>query len=110
MILAAVLAGCGATQTVSASHTSTSSSRPPRVTVPHLVGLTEAGALARLGKLRLTASPITQIRQIDPADDGRVLSQVPQAGTSVRPGAAVIIRVEHYAPSGAPTGLGGIGH
>jgi beta-lactam-binding protein with PASTA domain len=110
VLLAVLLAGCGATQTVSATHTSTSSSRPPTVTVPHLTGLTEADALARLGKLRLTASPITQITATNPAEDRRVLSQVPRAGTSLRPGTAVVIRVEHYVPSGAPTGLGGIGH
>jgi beta-lactam-binding protein with PASTA domain len=114
VLLAVVLAGCGATQTLSATHTSTSSSaatsRPPTVTVPHLIGLSEAVALARLGKLALTPSPITQITAKNPAADRHVLSQVPQAGTSVRAGAAITIRVEHYVPSGAPTGLGGIGH
>jgi beta-lactam-binding protein with PASTA domain len=110
VLLAVVLAGCGATQTAGSTHTSTSTSRPPTVTVPRLIGLTEAGALASLAKLRLTPSPVTQITATNAAEDRHVLSQVPKPGTSVRPGATIIIRVEHYVPSGAPTGLGGIGH
>lgn len=108
MLLALVLAGCGAT--VSASHTSASSSGPRLVAVPSLTGLTQAHAVARLGRLRLRASPVTVTSERNPAHDLRVLSQLPRAGTAVRPGAAVIIRIEHYVSPGGPTGLGGIGH
>ena len=110
MLLALVLAGCGATHTVTASDTSASSSAPPRVAVPSLTGLTQAHAVARLGRLRLTASPVTVTSERNPAYDLRVLSQLPRAGTVVRPGTAVIIRIEHYISPGGPTGLGGIGH
>jgi beta-lactam-binding protein with PASTA domain len=106
VLLALVLAGCGATQTVSTSHTS----GPSRVAVPSLIGLTQAHAVARLRGLRLTASPVTVTSERNPGNDFRVLSQLPRAGAAVRPGTAVIIRIEHYVSPGGPTGLGGIGH
>jgi beta-lactam-binding protein with PASTA domain/predicted Ser/Thr protein kinase len=76
---------------------------PPNVTVPYLIGLTEADAGARLGKLGLTPSPITLVREKNPAYDNLVLSQLPHAGASVQPGSVVIIRIEHYVPPAGST-------
>ena len=93
---------------------------PPNVTLPRLVGQTEAAASALLGKLGLTPSPNIEIRNHNPAYNGLVLSQKPPAHTSVPPGSVVIINVEQYVapnptgPSGptgptvtGPTGLSG---
>jgi eukaryotic-like serine/threonine-protein kinase len=76
----------------------------PNVTVPHLIGLTEAEAGVRLGKLGLTPAPVTVIREKNPAFDNLVLHQDPRAGTSVPPGTVVTIRIEHYvAPPSSTT-------
>jgi serine/threonine-protein kinase len=76
---------------------------PPNVTLPRLVGQTEAAASALLGKLGLTPQPNIEIKDRNPAYNGLVLSQKPPAHTSVPPGSVVIINVEQYvAPS--PTG------
>jgi eukaryotic-like serine/threonine-protein kinase len=93
---------------------------PPNVTLPRLVGQTEAAASALLGKLGLTPSPNIVIKDRNPAYNGLVLSQKPPAHTSVPPGSVVIINVEQYVapnptgPSGptgptvtGPTGLSG---
>jgi beta-lactam-binding protein with PASTA domain len=76
----------------------TSTSTTANVTVPGLVGLTEAAATARLGALGLTPSAITMTQNKNPAYDGLVLSQKPPAHTSVPPGSVVIINVERYVP------------
>jgi beta-lactam-binding protein with PASTA domain/predicted Ser/Thr protein kinase len=68
----------------------------PNVTVPYLIGLTEAEAGVRLGKLGLTPAPVTVIRQKNPAFDNLVLHQQPRGGKSVPPGTVVTIRIEHY--------------
>jgi beta-lactam-binding protein with PASTA domain len=79
---------------------------PPNVTLPRLVGQTEAAASALLGKLGLTPSPNIEIKHRNPAYNGLVLSQKPPAHTSVPPGSVVIINVEQYMPpsSTSPTG------
>ena len=58
---------------------------PPNVTLPRLVGKTEAAASALLGKLGLTPQPNIEIRDRNPAYNGLVLSQKPPAHTSVPP-------------------------
>ncbi len=76
---------------------------PPNVTVPRLVGRTEAAASAELGKLGLTPSVVTEDRSTNPQYENLVLSQYPIKGASVAPGSTVIIRVENYIPPGGPT-------
>jgi serine/threonine-protein kinase len=77
---------------------------PPNVTLPRLVGQTEAAASALLGKLGLTPQPNIEIKDRNPAYDGLVLSQQPPAHTSVPPGSIVIINVERYVAPVGPTG------
>jgi serine/threonine-protein kinase len=84
----------------------------PNVTVPRLVGLTEPDASAQLGALGLTPQAVIENKTKNPAYDGLVLSQLPHARTSVRPGTVVTIKVEHYvAPVGpsAPSATGPTG-
>jgi serine/threonine-protein kinase len=77
---------------------------PPNVTLPRLVGQTEAAASALLGKLGLTPQPVIEIKDRNPAYNGLVLSQKPPAHTSVPPGTVVILNVEQYMPPPGPTG------
>jgi beta-lactam-binding protein with PASTA domain/predicted Ser/Thr protein kinase len=77
---------------------------PPNVSVPRLVGRTEAAASALLGKLGLTPAPVTEVKNRNPSYDGLVLSQSPSAHTSVPPGTSVTINVERYVPPAGPTG------
>jgi len=77
---------------------------PPNVTLPRLVGQTEAAASALLGKLGLTPQPVIEIKNRNPAYNGLVLSQKPPAHTSVPPGSVVIINVEQYVAPPVPTG------
>jgi beta-lactam-binding protein with PASTA domain len=61
---------------------------PERVSVPDVVGMTEAAAEAALTTARLTVGNVTQeYHETVPA--GTVISQNPAAGTSVAPGTAV---------------------
>jgi serine/threonine-protein kinase len=77
---------------------------PPNVTLPRLVGQTEAAASALLGKLGLTPEPVIEIKDRNPAYDGLVLSQKPPSHTSVPPGTVVTINVERYVAPVGPTG------
>jgi serine/threonine-protein kinase len=84
---------------------------PPPVTLPSLIGMTEAQASARLGELGLTPAVEVVVRHRKKQYDGLVISQAPAAHTSVPAGSTVVIRVESYVapvgPSG-PTGPTGI--
>ena len=82
---------------------------PPNVTLPRLVGQTEAAASALLGKLGLTPQPVIEIKDRNRAYDGLVLSQKPPAHTSVPPGTVVIINVERYVAPVGPTLTGPTG-
>jgi serine/threonine-protein kinase len=82
---------------------------PPNVTLPRLVGQTEAAASALLGKLGLTPQPVIEIKDRNRAYDGLVLSQKPPAHTSVPPGTVVIINVERYVAPVGPTPTGPTG-
>jgi beta-lactam-binding protein with PASTA domain/predicted Ser/Thr protein kinase len=86
-----------------ATITLTVATAPTNVTVPYLVGQTEAAAAAQLGKLGLTPNAVTVIKNHHPEYDGLVLHQVPAAGTSLAPGSIVQINVEQYVALG-PTG------
>jgi len=82
---------------------------PPPVTVPRLVGMSEAAASALLGKLGLTPDAVIRIKHVNPAYNGLVLHQTPAAGTSVPPGSTVQLEIESYVapatpPSTGPTG------
>jgi serine/threonine-protein kinase len=82
---------------------------PPNVTLPRLVGQTEAAASALLGKLGLTPQPVIEIKDRNRAYDGLVLAQKPPAHTSVPPGTVVIINVERYVAPVGPTLTGPTG-
>jgi len=76
----------------------------PNVSVPYLVGETEAAAAAALGKLGLVPQAVTVVRSKHPAYDGLVLSQLPHSGSSVAPGSIVQITIERYVAPVGPTG------
>jgi len=65
---------------------------PPKVTVPELVGLSEAEARVSLDAEGLSVGAVTR-REAPSAAVGAVLSQLPAAGASVHAGAAVALVV-----------------
>jgi serine/threonine-protein kinase len=76
----------------------TVSSAPKTVTVPNVVGETEAEAVGQLVSLGLKASPSTQTTS-NPADQDIVLSQNPLGNKVVAPGSVVQIVVGSYSSS-----------
>jgi eukaryotic-like serine/threonine-protein kinase len=74
------------------------------VTLPSLVGMTEAQASARLGSLGLNPAPVIVVRHREPQNDGLVISQSPAAHTAVPAGSTVTINVERYVAPVGPTG------
>jgi beta-lactam-binding protein with PASTA domain/predicted Ser/Thr protein kinase len=74
------------------------------VTLPSLVGMTEAQASARLGGLGLNPSPVIVVRHRKPQYDGLVISQSPAPHTAVPAGSTVTINVERYVAPVGPTG------
>jgi serine/threonine-protein kinase len=74
------------------------------VTLPSLVGMTEAQASARLGSLGLNPSPVIVVRHRKPQYAGLVISQSPAAHTAVPAGSTVTIYVENYVAPVGPTG------
>jgi beta-lactam-binding protein with PASTA domain len=74
------------------------------VTLPSLVGMSEAAASARLGQLGLVPSAETAIRHRKPQYNGLVISQQPVAHSSVPAGSTVVIRVESYVAPVGPSG------
>jgi serine/threonine-protein kinase len=80
---------------------------PAPVTLPSLVGMTEAAASARLGKLGLVPSPEIVPRHRLAQNNGLVISQQPPAHSSVPAGSTVVIRIENYVAPVGPSGPGG---
>jgi len=80
---------------------------PAPVTLPSLIGMTEAQASARLGKLGLVPSAEVVVRHRNKQYDGLVISQEPAAHTSVPVGSTVVIRVERYVAPVVPVGPSG---
>jgi eukaryotic-like serine/threonine-protein kinase len=80
----------------------------PNAVVPDLFGLSVKAANASLTGVGLASNPIPVIRHVDPGADGKVISQLPLANTSVKPGSEVTFKIEHFVrrPTG-PTGPSG---
>ncbi len=68
------------------------SSGPPQVTVPNVVGLTQAAALSAVTNTGLKAGAVSAVSSATVAA-GLVISQVPAAGVTVASGTAVVLVV-----------------
>ena len=82
-----------------------------KVSVPALVGLTQAAAETQLENAGLVPSVQTETTGIQP-QDGRVIDQSPSQGTKVADGSTVVITVASYDPNSGGTTTpdsGGIG-
>jgi penicillin-binding protein 1A len=79
-----------------------SNGKPPKVTVPSVVGMTKTSAENRLENQGLVVS-VTFQKVANLKNDGIVLSQNPSGGASVQPGATVAIVVGRYGPSPSPS-------
>ena len=77
---------------------------PAPVTLPRLLGLTEAQASARLGKLGLVPQPQIEVRHRNPQYDGVVISQQPPPNSTVAAGSTVVLGIESYEAPVGPTG------
>ncbi|MFL5952509.1 MAG: PASTA domain-containing protein [Gaiellaceae bacterium] len=75
--------------------TAPSTSVPPKVSVPHFVGLKEQEALVRLGQVGLRPHEVFKPAK---APKGVVISQKPPEGTEVRRGSEVTLVVDSGAP------------
>jgi serine/threonine-protein kinase len=64
------------------------SNGPSQVTVPDVVGKTEAGARQAIGEVKLTFESTNEVSQKVP---GTVLRSTPAAGTKVDPGSTVTV-------------------
>ena len=73
--------------------------RSPSVSVPNVIGQTEAEARSALSAKGLSASTITQV---DPANEGKVIAQTPSGGASVNPGSNVTLTIGGAAPAPPP--------
>ena len=76
------------------------SSGSPSVSVPNVIGQTEAEARSALSAKGLSASTITQV---DPANEGKVIAQTPSGGASVNPGSNVTLTIGGAAPATTTT-------
>ncbi len=77
------------------------SSGPAQVTVPPLVGVTQAQAEAKLRELGLTPDITYQSVPFGDSSSGRVLGQTPSGGVPVDPGSTVRLKIAKALP--APT-------
>ena len=77
------------------------SSGPAKVTVPPLVGVTQAQAEAKLGQLGLFPDISFQSVPFGDPSSGRVLGQTPSGGVEVDPGSTVKLKIAKALP--APT-------
>ncbi len=77
------------------------SSGPAQVTVPPLVGVTQAQAEAKLRELGLVADITYQSVPFGDSSSGRVLGQTPSGGVQVDPGSTVKLKIAKALP--APT-------
>jgi serine/threonine-protein kinase len=72
----------------------------PSVSVPNVIGQTEAEARSALSAKGLSASTITQV---DPANEGKVIAQTPSGGAQVNPGSNVTLTIGGAAPATTTT-------
>ena len=78
------------------------------VTVPSVVGKTQSEAESMLTGLGLVVTVQDQDTTIEP-QDGRVIDQSPDSGTSLPAGSQIVITVGNYTPDTGPTdSTGGI--
>jgi serine/threonine-protein kinase len=77
------------------------SSGPAKVTVPPLVGVTQAQAEAKLREIGLTPDITYQSVPFGDSSSGRVLGQTPSGGVQVDPGSTVKLKIAKALP--APT-------
>ena len=75
------------------------SSGPPMVTVPNVVGLTQAAATTAITEAKLTLGNVTQ-QNSNTVATGNVISQDPASGSSAAEGSPVNLVIS----SGPPTG------
>ena len=78
------------------------SSGPKPVSMPNLVGQTEADAVARLTSLKLTNSIVYVDLEPTNANIGKVVSQGTKAGTLVAPGTEIVLTVGRATETPAP--------
>ena len=76
------------------------------VPVPSVVGKTQSEAESTLTDLGLVVTVQEKDTTIEP-QDGRVIDQSPDSGTSLPAGSQVVITVGNYTPDTGPTGSGG---
>ncbi|MFZ4515344.1 MAG: Stk1 family PASTA domain-containing Ser/Thr kinase [Acidimicrobiia bacterium] len=81
--------------------TMTISSGPAKVTVPNVVGQTQASATSALGAIGLNVTVNTQVST--PANVGNVLAQSPTGGSAAEKGSTVTITVGVAAPTTTTT-------
>ena len=83
------------------------SSGPPdnSVSVPSVVGLTQSAAESKVESLGLVATVQTEPTTIQP-QDGKVINQSPDSGTSLSTGSQVVITVGVYSADPGATGNG----
>src|SRR5436853_351678 len=81
---------------------------PTPVTVPNVVGQTQASATSAITSAGLTAGAVTQQSSTTVAS-GSVISESPAAGTSVARGSAVNLVVSSGAPAPSPVAVPNVG-
>jgi beta-lactam-binding protein with PASTA domain len=74
------------------------SSGAPAVGVPNVVGVDQRTATDRLSAMGLLAGQVLQVGSVADPNDGKVLSQVPAAGTLLKPGQVVTLTIRKAAP------------
>jgi serine/threonine-protein kinase len=74
------------------------SSGAPAVGVPNVVGVDQQTATDRLSAVGLLAGQVLQVGTVGDPEDGKVLSQVPAAGTLLKPGQVVTLTIRKAAP------------
>src|SRR5260221_241697 len=73
------------------------SSGPPMVTVPNVVGLTQAAATTTISEAKLKLGNVTQ-QNSDTVATGNVISQAPASGSSAAEGSAVTLVISSGPP------------
>ncbi|HET7522884.1 MAG TPA: PASTA domain-containing protein, partial [Acidimicrobiales bacterium] len=95
----------GATVPVGSAVTVFVSTGPPQATVPNVVGETQNRAQTDLSNAGLQSN-VQQCTTFNQNQDGRVVSQDPQANQKVSQNSTVTITVAQYAGSGGGGGTG----
>jgi serine/threonine-protein kinase len=75
---------------------------PKKVAVPSVVGQTESSAASQITGAGLKVVHKTQ-NVADKTQNGKVISQTPAAGQTVKPGSTVTLVVGHYTPTNSTT-------